>query len=38
MQVYNHGFKKHDITLIESLLEENEEIIKNRWKTFFDKE
>ena len=33
--VYNHGFKKHEMSVIEGLLEENVEIIKIRWKEFF---
>lgn len=35
-QVYNHGFKKHDIALIESIIAENEEVIVVRWKSFFN--
>lgn len=35
-QIYNHGFKKHDIALIESIIMENEEIIVERWKEFFN--
>lgn len=34
-QVYNHGFKKHEISLIEGVIEENVEVIKNRWKEYF---
>ena len=26
IQIYNHGFKKHDIALIESIISENEAI------------
>ena len=33
-QVYNHGFKKHDIALIESIISENEDIIIDRWKEY----
>ena len=36
-QIYNHGFKKHQIAIIESIIEENEMIIVERWKTFFNK-
>lgn len=36
-QIYNHGFKKHDIALIESLISENEDIIIDRWKEYFGK-
>ena len=35
-QVYNHGFKKHDIALIESIISENEEVIIDRWKEYFN--
>lgn len=35
-QIYNHGFKKHDIALIESIIMENEKIIVERWKEFFN--
>ncbi|MBR4340579.1 MAG: DUF4160 domain-containing protein [Bacteroidales bacterium] len=35
-QVYNHGFKKHEISLIESLIEENVDVITDRWKSFFE--
>lgn len=35
-QVYNHGFKKHDIALIESIISENEDIITERWKEYFN--
>lgn len=34
-QVYNRGFKKHDIMIIESVIEENTEIIIERWNNFF---
>lgn len=33
--VYNHGFKKHDLALIESIISENEEVIIDRWKSYF---
>lgn len=33
--VYNHGFKKHELSLIESLVEENIEVIIERWNEFF---
>ena len=33
--VYNHGFKKHEISLIESLIEENVDVITERWQEFF---
>lgn len=36
-QIYNHGFKKHDIALIESIISENEDIIVERWKEYFNK-
>ena len=35
--VYNHGFKKHELSLIESLIEENVEVITERWYEFFKK-
>ena len=37
-QVYARGFKKHEINLIESVLEENSEVIVDRWNDFFRKE
>lgn len=33
--IYNHGFKKHEISMIESVIEQNKEIIAERWKEFF---
>jgi len=33
--VYNHGFKRHEISLIKSIVEENTEVIAERWKEFF---
>ena len=30
IQIYNHGFKKHDIALIESIISENEAVIIDR--------
>lgn len=33
--ILNHGFKKHEISMIESIIEENTEIIKDRWAEFF---
>ena len=35
VQVFNHGFKKHEISMIESIIEENADIIKNRWVEYF---
>lgn len=35
VQIYNHGFKKHEISLIESCIEENREVIVARWKEYF---
>ena len=35
--VYNHGFKKHELSLIESLVEENVDVIVDRWQDFFKK-
>jgi hypothetical protein len=37
VMVYNHGFKKNEIALIESIILENEEIIASRWRNFFNK-
>jgi len=36
-QVYNHGFKKQQIAIIESIIEENVEVIIDRWKLHFNK-
>ena len=36
-QVYNHGFKKQQIAIIESIIEENAEIIIDRWNQHFQK-
>ena len=36
-QVYNHGFKKNEIKMIESIVEENVEVIEYRWKSYFNK-
>jgi len=33
--VYNRGFKRHEISLIKSIVEENTEVIAERWKEFF---
>lgn len=35
--VYNHGFKKNEIALIESVLIENEEVIVTHRKNYFNK-
>ncbi len=34
-QVYNHGFKKNEISIIEGVIEENREVIIDRWKSYF---
>ncbi|MBR1765507.1 MAG: DUF4160 domain-containing protein [Bacteroidales bacterium] len=34
--VYNHGFKQHEISLIRSLVEENVDVITERWHEFFE--
>lgn len=34
-QVYNHGFKKNEISIIEGVIEENREVIIDRWKNYF---
>ena len=36
--VENFGFKKNELKMIESILEENREIIIARWKEYFKKE
>ncbi len=35
--VYNHGFKKHELSMIESLVIENKDVIVERWHEFFKK-
>lgn len=35
MMVFNHGFKKHEISVIEGIIEENADIIKFKWKEYF---
>lgn len=37
-QIYNRGFKKRELALIESVIEENVEVIVNRWNDYFGKE
>ena len=39
-QVYNHGFKSNELKMIESVIEENVEVIIDRWNNYFgnDKE
>lgn len=37
-QVFNHGFKKHEISIIEGVIEENVEVIIDRWNNYFKKE
>ena len=34
----NYGFKKNELRLIESLIEENKEVIIARWKEYFKKD
>ena len=34
-QVYNHGYKKHEISIIEGVIEENVEVIIDRWNNYF---
>ena len=36
--VFYHGFKKHYILLIESVFEENRDIVIDRWKNYFKEE
>ncbi len=35
--IFNHGFKKNDLSLIESLVWENKEVIIERWHNYFNK-
>ena len=35
--VENYGFKRTELRMIESILEENKEIIKERWQEYFGK-
>lgn len=35
--IFNHGFKKHELSMIESIIEENTDVIKARWSEFFNK-
>ena len=35
--IYNHGFKKRELALIESVIEENAEVIVDRWNAYFKK-
>ena len=35
--IYNHGFKKSEIALIESIIEDNKDIIIERWYAYFKK-
>lgn len=35
--IENHGFKKNELRMIESIIEENREIIKERWNEYFNK-
>ncbi|MDE6479158.1 MAG: DUF4160 domain-containing protein [Muribaculaceae bacterium] len=35
--VYTHGFKKNELRMIESIIEENQEVIEQRWKENFGK-
>ena len=34
----NYGFKKNELRLIESLIEENKEVITARWEEYFKKD
>lgn len=36
-QVYNHGFKKHELSIIEGIIEENTSVIIDRWYEYFKK-
>ncbi len=35
--VENHGFKKNELRMIESIIEENQAIIVERWNEYFKK-
>ncbi len=35
--VENHGFKRNELRMIESIIEENKEIIIGRWNEYFKK-
>ena len=37
MFVFNHGFKREDLSLIESIVLENKEVIIERWHSYFNK-
>ena len=37
MLVENHGMKTNELKLIESIIEENEELIAEHWNNFFNK-
>ena len=34
--VYNHGFKRNELRMIESIIQENQEVIELRWKEIFE--
>lgn len=36
-QIYNHGFKQQQLMIIESIIEENAEVIIERWNNYFNK-
>ena len=36
--IENYGFKKNELRLIESLIEENKEVIIARWQEYFKKD
>ena len=35
--VFNNGFKKHELSIIESVLEENKVLIVEKWNEYFPK-
>ncbi|MCH5319453.1 MAG: DUF4160 domain-containing protein [Paramuribaculum sp.] len=35
--IENFGFKKNELKMIESILEENKNVIKQRWDEYFNK-
>lgn len=33
--VFNHGYKKNELSMIESIVEENKDVIIERWHDYF---
>lgn len=36
--VENHGFKRNELRMIESIIEENKDVIVQHWNAYFNKE